>query len=796
MSAAQQSQHAAWDDSLKDKVLTAYGALKQVVSELDRFSRDERRRAYYGKAAQLATKINSAQKAVKQDWYSLSDGQRLLLLDLLLGYYCRSRRGEDINASVSWTSIWAEVHQSAEFLAARDHSLETVATFLHLLNLLYSAPVDDSEFFAFAASRTALMVRRRALTVVQEAGGTAADDAVRFRQEELDELLAEHKAEFQQINRVRRAQLERFEAAQRLLHEPASVPAAAAHAQRSSLAFFFERLHPADQAAVVEAAREFLYTACIERAVHGRALDPLPLIGRIFDAFHSFELDSAWRCELVSHDLDLIVHFYRAHDAHPDVVDGLANLLAAKKPAWAARLFPRLSVTMQEQAVSHCRKLLLDSHAQWEHQKMLPDAARMYADSLDMSLQQRGGMSAFHVNSLDRVDPHASTADDDPLLKQLTDLYQWILPWAPGVGPARTNMKNAPEYFERNWGRLSEPQRKLVIIELVRGYCLLRAVGTDVFDWKTFTKLSSSTSVHARISYLPAEPTSDDLLRTSRTSLKAFDSVFADLINLYSAPEHPDEGFSAQLNAARARVEDLNARLARRDETGAAFVGTRLPAARQEVKDIKARRRARVAELTAERKQFKMQLESARAAFGRTAEARRWTTLGPSRQARILEHGQQLVFETCTRFAQDDALADPVPLIKKLLQPLVPFSTYNTCLVDVASFIRLYQPRLSSQARFDLDNKLLDLHCAPAVERWYELSDGARAQAIMRCKATLVYPTMYLNEHGHLPPVDDVVQRFLSALAPPSQTPAHLLSGPPQASSWSSEAPYFPERRT
>ncbi|GAA5892630.1 hypothetical protein JCM8208_005867 [Rhodotorula glutinis] len=377
MSAAQPSQLPVSGDPLQVKVLTIYAALKQVVSEHDRFNRDPERRKFYLKASSLTTKINSAQKSVKRDWHSLSEGQRLLLLDLLLGYYCRSRRGDDISASVSWSQMHTEIRR-----VTGSRSSETVSTFVHLLGVLYSAPIDDSEFFAFAQSRKTLMTRRRALTIVRDAGGTAAEDAVRLAQEELDETVAEREAMFQQLNSVRRALLERLETAQRLLLDRARVPAAADGAQRTALAFFFGRLHPDDQALVVESARDLLYTACLERAVHDRALDPVPLLGKLFEALSSSELESAWRCELVSHDLALIIHFYRAHGAPASVADGLADLLVARKASWATNLFPRLPIAMQERAVSHCRKLLLDAHAQWEHRKTLYDAARMYDEFL------------------------------------------------------------------------------------------------------------------------------------------------------------------------------------------------------------------------------------------------------------------------------------------------------------------------------------------------------------------------------------------------------------------------------
>jgi len=289
--------------------------------------------------------------------------------------------------------------------APAERELANVETFVHLLGILYTVPIDDREFLVFKQSRTDIAFARRSLAKAQATeelpGGR---DAVQVAQDGLRDLIDGHVARLERSNAARRAHLERFEAALRLLHEPAR-QASSDGAHSTTFVFLFMRLQPVDQAAVVESAREFLYTACIERAVHGRALDPVtpvrPLsfgtvqlhdlelmmpsllqIEALFGALKSSELDSAWRCELVSHDLDLIVHFYRSHDAPMDVVDCLANLLNDKKPSWAANLFPRLAVEMQQQAVFHCRKLLLDSHARWEHEKTLPDANRMVRRAL------------------------------------------------------------------------------------------------------------------------------------------------------------------------------------------------------------------------------------------------------------------------------------------------------------------------------------------------------------------------------------------------------------------------------
>ncbi|GAA5892633.1 hypothetical protein JCM8208_005868 [Rhodotorula glutinis] len=348
-------------DPLLTKVCTIYSALKATLTESDRHSTDLAACKRYRDANSLNVALNNAQKGFKRDWRHVSPEQRLLLLDLLLGYYCRSRRGDDVRAHIWWSSMCDQIGFGPRTkaldkclepdhvpLATAERQLASVETFLHLLGILYTVPLDDREFSAFTQSRKAISMARR----------------------------------LRLANGVRCTHLERVEAAQRLLHDRAMVPPAANGAQRTALAFFFGRLRPADQAAVVESAREFLYTACLERAAHGRALDPVPPIHELFGALRSPELDSAWRCELVSHDLTLIVHFYRAHGAPVDVVESLADLLAAKKSSWSANLFPRLPVATQQQAVSHCRKLLLDAHTQWESQQTNPDGARMYAEFL------------------------------------------------------------------------------------------------------------------------------------------------------------------------------------------------------------------------------------------------------------------------------------------------------------------------------------------------------------------------------------------------------------------------------
>jgi len=106
MSTSLESQRAAPDarsatvDPLLTKVCAIYTALKASQTESDRYSTDAVACKRYRDANSLNVVITNAQKRFKRDWHLVSPAQRLLLLDLLLGSYCRSKRGDDVRAKV------------------------------------------------------------------------------------------------------------------------------------------------------------------------------------------------------------------------------------------------------------------------------------------------------------------------------------------------------------------------------------------------------------------------------------------------------------------------------------------------------------------------------------------------------------------------------------------------------------------------------------------------------------------------------------------------------------------------
>ncbi|GAA5945289.1 hypothetical protein JCM3775_007423 [Rhodotorula graminis] len=404
MNTSPESQRAASDAvsvaALLDQVCTIYRAFKVPQVEAERQSADAVVHKRFCDAASLNMGITNAQKKFEHNWSKFSPDQRLLALDLLLEYYCRSRKGDNIKDEILWSNVSVAIgfgprinpiraRRDADniplFLAAESakRRLASIETFIDLLDILYSTPLDDREFSAFAQSRKAISVANRYLASARKLedrhGGR---EAVKIAQRGLEDHIGQLAARLRRSDAVRQVHLERFEAAERLLHERATGQATGDNPHRAALVTGFERLGSAGQSAAVQCAREFVYAACVERAEHGRALDPLPFVGKLFNALGSSKLGSAWRCGLVSHDLDMIVNFYVAHYAPTSIVDGLADILADKKAAWATNLFPHLPVATQEQAVRHCGQLRLDAHAQWEHQSTLPDGARMQAEFL------------------------------------------------------------------------------------------------------------------------------------------------------------------------------------------------------------------------------------------------------------------------------------------------------------------------------------------------------------------------------------------------------------------------------